>query len=54
MSRTRPTERERGVLTIACPFCKANPDEWCMTEAGRWVSPLHATRWYDYWEKPRS
>jgi hypothetical protein len=31
-------------LLRSCPFCKAPPDQWCLTTAGDLAIQLHAAR----------
>jgi hypothetical protein len=44
MSRTKPHDLDEIALSVPCPFCGAQPDEWCTTKSGEWSSWLHSRR----------
>jgi hypothetical protein len=46
MSRTKPNDFERKMLTFVCLQCKAAKGEWCRTVGKHWAGLLHAERYY--------
>ncbi len=45
MSRLNWTRREQDVAAVECPFCRADPGEWCQViSSGGWATALHGDR----------
>ena len=47
----RDPDEERWVLTMRCPYCWADPHQWCRTRGGLGTTVLHKQRYHAWWNE---